>query len=134
MMTSQNAAMLQQMMADYAAGNLDAMYAVINDDAVFVESPELPFGGEYIGAAGFRSLMENMLGQYEMHATDGEVWDAGDRVILRVTAHFTSRKTGAKGSTAVAEIYRFANGKIAGADVFYHAPGDIAKLHDVPMS
>jgi ketosteroid isomerase-like protein len=133
-MASQNAALLQQMMADYAAGNLDAMYAVINDDAVFVESSELPFGGGYIGAKGFQSMMENMLSQYEMYATDGEVWDAGERVILKVNAHFTSKKTGAKGSTAVAEIYRFANGKIAGADVFYHAPGDIAKLHDVPAS
>ena len=133
-MTSQNAALLQQMMADYAAGKLGAMYAVINHDAVFVESPELPFGGEYIGAKGFQRLMENMLSQYEMYATDGEVWDAGERVILKVNAHFTSKKTGAKGSTAVAEIYRFANGKITGADVFYHAPGDIAKLHDVPAS
>jgi ketosteroid isomerase-like protein len=133
-MTSQNAAMLSQMMADYAAGSLDAMYAVIDDDAVFVESSELPFGGTYIGGRGFQTLMENMLSQYEMHATDGEVWDAGERVILRVNAHFTSKKTGAKGSTAVAEIYRFANGKIAGADVFYHAPGDIAKLHDAPAS
>src|SRR5262245_28742551 len=129
-MAASNAQVLWNFMACYATRDLDRMCGYLHPECVFVESGELPYAGEFHGPEGFRTLLDKMLGAYDMSFTDPEIMEAGERVVVRIVSTFVSRQSGASVTMPVTEIYSFTDGKISRADVFYREPGWVTQLHD----
>ncbi len=129
-MSSQNARILKDFMACYGTGDIDKMCSLLHPDCVFHESGELPYRGDHHGPEGFRALLGQMLGTYNMSFTGAEVLDTGDRVVAKIIATFVSKKSGASVEMPVVEIYSFADNRIIEADVYYREPGWVAQLHE----
>lgn len=63
-----------------ASGDLDAVLALLAEDCVVTQDPELPWGGDYVGPEGFTrfallcgTLMEFRTDVVAMFESDGEV-------------------------------------------------------------
>lgn len=104
---------------DALASDLDAACGLLADDVVVDEANSLVFGGERTGIDGFRSMIADLMGAYRVRLGDHVVRDAGDVVLVTLTARLESRRTGQAGEMTVVDIYTVENGRIARIDVFY---------------
>jgi ketosteroid isomerase-like protein len=109
------------------AGDLEAATRLLDDDFVFREPRQLPYGGDHHGpgavAAVFGQMLElaevEIVGPIRFHETAGPV-------VLRLTAAFTSRASGRRVEVDVVELYHVRDGRIVEGDVYYKDPGAVA--------
>jgi hypothetical protein len=91
-----------------------------DEQIVIREAGSLPYGGDWTGTAGLRSLMDTIASTAKLSVSDVEVFDAGGGyVITRQTANFTVDSTGATLSVPMVEVYELRDGKITVIDVYY---------------
>lgn len=112
-------------------GDVATLKEFVSPDCVVHEPADLPYGGEYHGVDGLLAMFAAIGRDYEFSANDVETMEVGGgRVVVRIDATFTSRRSGRTCAFPVAEIYTLAGGQIADIDVFYKEPGAICSLHD----
>lgn len=119
---------MDQFFAGYAAGDLDAVASLVHPDGVIRESDALPFGGDYVGPDGFRTLIGAMLRDFDFEVLSREDLPAGDTLVIKMGARFTARHSGEQVELPVVELYTVRDGLIVEADVYYKDPGAVAAM------
>lgn len=126
------AGVMDQFIAAFEKGDLDAVCALIHPDAVVREAAGLPYSGEYRGPDGFRTLVGAMFGGYEFQLLETEYLPVdAERIVVKMDARFTSRISGNSVDFPVVEIYTIRDGTIRGIDIYYKNPGAVSALHGV---
>jgi ketosteroid isomerase-like protein len=129
-----NGPVAAKLLDSFIAGDLAGAVSVIHADCVVHESAALPYAGDWHGPAGFTELVATMVGLYEVGFAGYEIIDNGELVSMRAFATFTSRATGRGLETSIVEIYRFRDGQIVDADIFYKDPSAVRELNEVLVS
>jgi len=123
-----NGAVAAKLLDSFIAGDMAGAVSVIHADCVVHESRALPYPGDWHGPDGFTTLVGTMVGLFDVTFAGYEIIDDGDGVSMRAFATFTSRATGRSLDTSIVEIYRFRDGQIVDADIYYKDPGAIRDL------
>jgi ketosteroid isomerase-like protein len=110
------------------AGEFDEVRALLHDDVVISEPPQLPFGGTYLGPTGFDALIDRIVGIATFAVADGghRQFQDGDPVLVHFDFELTSVATGERVRTPLVELFTVRAGKIAKLDIYYKDPGAVA--------
>lgn len=127
-MNSSNGDVAAKLLDSFIAGDIASALSTIHPDCVVHESPALPYPGDWHGPEGFGELVRTMAGLFEVTFSGYELIDDDTSVAMRAYATFTSRANGKSLDTVVVEMYRFRDGQIVDADIFYKDPGGIREL------
>ncbi|WP_433297406.1 NAD-dependent epimerase/dehydratase family protein [Pseudonocardia sp. CA-142604] len=112
-------ATLQEFVTRMQAGDRTEALDMIDADAVWREADTLPWSGEWRGPDGFVRLDCEINTLAEMTVRDYTIVEAGEVVEMRLSAVFTSRKSGRRLPMEIVEHYTVRDGKIHGANAFY---------------
>ena len=121
-LNSSRAAILEKFLELGRARNLAALRAMVTEDIRITEAESLPFGGEYVGWAGYLELTNKVFGKIrkvrlELMGT----WDGPQQSLV---AHFVlnavSKRTEKEISMPLLEIWEFKNDKISAITPFYY--------------
>ena len=121
-LNSSRAAILKKFLELGRARNLAALRAMVTEDIRITEAESLPFGGEYVGWAGYLELTNKVFGKIrkvrlELMGT----WDGPQQSLV---AHFVlnavSKRTEKEISMPLLEIWEFKNDKISAITPFYY--------------
>ena len=121
-LNSSRAAILEKFLELGRARNLAALRAMVTEDIQIKEAESLPFGGEYVGWAGYLELTNKVFGKIrkvrlELMGT----WDGPQQSLV---AHFVlnavSKRTEKEISMPLLEIWEFKNDKISAITPFYY--------------
>jgi ketosteroid isomerase-like protein len=123
-----NASVAAKLLDSFIAGDLAGAVSVWHPDCVVHESRALPYPGDWHGPAGFTELVTTMTGLFDVTFAGYEIIDNGEMVSMRAHATFTAKATGRSLETSIVEIYRFADGRIVDADIYYKDPSGIREL------
>ena len=95
----------------FAAGDMDAVYALMDPESVWYEMETLPYGGIYHGPdAVFENVFTRLGEEWEPYsATPIEFIAEGDRVAVRGEYRGTHRETGGQLVAPFAHFWRFEN-------------------------
>jgi ketosteroid isomerase-like protein len=115
------------------AGDIRACAALLDDSNVFSEAASLPFGGDYVGAEGFRRMLGAVSRDFRVELDPPEIAGTGDWVAVVVRGTFTSRATRRSMPVDCVDIYRLRDGKIVRVDVHYKEPAALAALCREPV-
>jgi uncharacterized protein len=116
------------------SGDIDSCAALLDEANVFSEAASLPFGGDYVGADGFRRMLSAVNRDFRVSLDPPEIAGAGDWVAVVVHGTFTSRATRRSMPVDCVDIYRLRDGKIVRVDVHYKEPGALAELCRTPLA
>jgi ketosteroid isomerase-like protein len=116
------------MVTAFTTGDIPAVLREFHPDCLLHEAESLPYPGTYKGLEGFMELLGIMGAAFEITFDGHEIFDAGETVVARLQATFTSRKSGRQVSMPIVEVYKFLDGKIIDADVYYKDAGLIGEL------
>ena len=120
-LNSSRAAILEKFLELGRARNLAALRAMVTEDIRIKEAESLPFGGEYVGWAGYLELTNKVFGKIrkvrlELMGT----WDGPQQSLV---AHFVlnavSKRTEKEISMPLLEIWEFKNDRISAITPFY---------------
>ena len=109
-----NKAIVQQMYAGFAAGDVPAVVAAFADDIAWTEADGFPLAGTYVGP---QAVVENVfmrLGEFSDNwsvAIDRTIAD-GDTVVADGRYTWNHKETGAPCEARMAHIWTFENGKV----------------------
>jgi ketosteroid isomerase-like protein len=132
---SDNTAIVERFFAAVLGGDVPALNELVSPDCVVHEPADLPYGGEYKGVEGLLAMFGAIGQGYEFAVNSAETMDVpGGRVVVRIDATFTSRRSGRTCAFPIAEIYTLAGGQIVDVDVFYKEPAAIRALDDDPVA
>lgn len=104
-------------------GDLDRMSEYFAEDCRFHEPEVLPWGGDFVGKAGFRELIEIVSSKYSIEILKSELIEGGDDfMIYSMSLRWTSLRTSESFDMPVIELHRVKDGKILDADIYYKDP------------
>jgi uncharacterized protein len=104
----------------------EAMAAVLHPDIEVIEPDSLPFGGVYRGLdVFFNTLLPQIAGAFSLGVEDAQILAGGSTAACRMTAVYTSHRTGSVIRMPYVEVYEVVDGLIAKADVY---PQDATEL------
>jgi ketosteroid isomerase-like protein len=116
------------MVAAFQTGDIQAVLGEFHPECQVHEADSLPYPGTHTGLEGFTELLGSMHTSFDITLENSEIFDAGDTVVQRVQMTFISRKSGRKISMPVVEVYKFRDGKIIDADVYYKDAAAVGEL------
>ncbi len=97
-----------------------AMAATLDENVTLHQSPDLPFGGTYVGHDGYRSWADAMSAIFEsVDASAPVFYEAGDTVVTVCTLTTRTRGTGETISLPMVQIVTVKEGKITDFRPFY---------------
>jgi ketosteroid isomerase-like protein len=99
-------------------------WAVVNEilspDVVVREPEGLPYGGEYRGHDGFKTLMKNLAQHWaDVSPVDMSYTAGGNVVHMEATLIATARATGREITLPFIESWAFENGRIVSGTIYY---------------
>ncbi len=107
------------MSGDDGAG-FDAMRATLAPDVVLHQSPDLPFGGEYVGPARYAEWAAAMRAIFDrVDVRDAEYFERDDAVVVVCRLVTRSRATGQTLDLPMAQLVRVRDGRISEFRPFY---------------
>ena len=113
-----------------ANGNadFDEMRQTMDAGVVLHQSPDLPFGGEYVGYEGYERWAKAMAFIFDkLEVTDREFFEHGEKVIVICRFVTRSRINGSVEDLPMAQVVTVRNGKIIDFRPFYwNVPAYIA--------
>ena len=127
-MPEDNVAVVRAFTDALRSGDIRACAALLDDSNVFSEAASLPFGGDYVGAEGFRRMLGAVSRDFRVELDPPEIAGTGDWVAVVVRGTFTSRATRRSMPVDCVDIYRVRDGKIVRVDVHYKEPAALAAL------
>jgi ketosteroid isomerase-like protein len=124
-----NVAVVRRFLDLILEGKLEEALGCLHEDFVIRSPPELPYGGDHHGPAGFGELVAGLVAIAVPEQIGApEIRDAGDCVVLRAPSRFTSHTTGESVEITVVELYFVRDGQIVEMDVYYKDPAAVARL------
>ena len=119
---SSRIAILEKFLELGRSRDMAALEAMVTEDIRIQQAPSLPFGGVYIGWAGYLDVTEKLFGK--MRKVHLELIDAWDGPQCSLVAHFMlsaiSKRTQQDISMPLLEIWEFKNDKVSAITPFYH--------------
>lgn len=110
---ARNRAVIREMFARMAAGDLTAMVGMLAPDVRFVQAPGLPYAVDVTGIEAAMGGLGAMIKAWaRLDACAVDVLASGDTVIALVDMTGTSSTSGRRYSGPVAELFRFEDGLI----------------------
>lgn len=108
--------------------SFDEFAATLAADVVLHQSPDLPWGGEYVGVERYADWAAAMSECFEIvDVKDPEFTETGDRVVVLCTLSTKSRKTKETFEHPMVQVVTVENGKITDFRPFYwHVPDYVA--------
>ncbi len=105
--------------ADAGASFAD-MAATLDPEIMLHQSPDLPWGGEFHGHAGYEEWARQMSRAFDrLHVKDTRFFTDGDTVVITCRLVTRSRASGKTLDLPMAQIVRVCNGRIAEFRPFY---------------
>ena len=100
---------------------LTALEAMVTEDLRIEQAQSLPFGGVYLGWAGYLDVTQKLFGKIrKVHLELIDTWDGQQRSLV---AHFMlnaiSKRTQEKISMPLLEIWEFEGNKVSAITPFY---------------
>lgn len=103
-----------------AGASFDEMAATLDPNIQLHQSPDLPWGGEYIGHQGFRDWATAMSNCFDyLDVKDPEFFDSGDKIVILCRLHTRSRANGTLLDHPMAQVVTVKDGKISEFRPFY---------------
>lgn len=127
-MSAREEQIIGESLAAFARGDVAGATASYHPDVVMTQAASLPHGGRHVGPAAVSTAITTLGATFDVTANGVELYSAGDRVVLRVDALFTSRATGRSAAVPDLEVYRFTDGLIVSIEVFYQDTKALADL------
>lgn len=100
--------------------SFDEMRETLAADVVLHQSPDLPFGGDYVGFEGYERWAIKMGSIFnKLEVTDREFFEQGDKVIVVCRFITQSRINGSVQDLPMVQVVTVRNGKIVDFRPFY---------------
>ena len=114
-------AILQKFLELGRSRELTALEAMVTEDLRIEQAQSLPFGGVYLGWAGYLDVTQKLFGKMrKVHLELIDTWDGQQRSLV---AHFMlsaiSKRTQEKISMPLLEIWEFEGNKVSAITPFY---------------
>ncbi len=110
----------RQFMSGDSTHGFGAMRDTLAEDVVLHQSPDLPFGGEYIGPQRYREWAEAMRAIFDVvDVRDAEFFERYDAVVVVCRLVTRSRATGETMDQPMAQVVRVREGRITEFRPFY---------------
>ena len=115
------AAILEKFLELGRSRELTALEAMVTEDLRIEQAQSLPFGGVYLGWAGYLDVTQKLFGKMrKVHLELIDTWDGQQRSLV---AHFMlnaiSKRTQEKISMPLLEIWEFEGNKVSAITPFY---------------
>ena len=119
---SSRVAILEKFLELGRSRDMAALEAMITEDIRIQQAPSLPFGGVYVGWAGYLDVTEQLFGRMrKVHLELIETWDGPQRSLI---AHFmlnaVSKRTQESICMPLLEKWEFKDDKVAAITPFYY--------------
>ena len=119
---SSRVAILEKFLELGHSRDMAALETMITEDLQIQQAPSLPFGGVYVGWAGYLEVTEKLFGKLrKVHLELIETWDGPQCSLI---AHFTlnaiSKRTLEEISMPLLEKWEFKEGKVSAITPFYY--------------
>ena len=94
--------------------------ATLDPDVVLHQSPDLPFGGEYVGHTQYEQWALTMSAIFDtLEVVEQDWFEKGDKVIVVCRFKTRSRRNGSSQDLPMVQVVTVKNGKIADFRPFY---------------
>ena len=115
-------AILKKFLKLGSSRDLASLEAMVSKDLRIEQADSLPFGGVYIGWAGYLDVTQQLFGKMrKVHLELIDTWDGQQRSLV---AHFMlnaiSKRTHEKISMPLLEVWEFEGDKVSAITPFYH--------------
>ena len=102
------------------AASFDAMQATLDPEVVLHQSPDLPFGGDFTGHAGYRQWADAMRALFDrVDAQNPAFYESGNTIVITCDLLTRTRRTGEEMKLPMAQVVTLRNGKIIEFRPFY---------------
>lgn len=101
------------------SGNWEAAEAMLTDDFVATEAPNLPFAGVYRGKKGLQELFGKVMGMIDATGFDIQAMTAGDDWVVVLLDMMARDSDGSELRLPLAEAMRFRDGKVCEIRPYY---------------
>jgi ketosteroid isomerase-like protein len=121
MMTTAQVAVVKSFYDGLIRQDIAALESLLDVESLVIkEAASLPYGGEYHGLQGFRSLLAKLTESWAaVSFADFSYATGDDLVVAMFLMHATARATRQKTSFRVIEIWRFSAGKVVAIEPYY---------------
>ena len=100
--------------------DFDGLRQTLASDVVLHQSPDLPFGGEYVGHEGYERWAQAMSAIFDkLEVSEREFFEQGEKVIVLCRFATRSRVNGTTQDFPMAQAVTVRNGKIVDFRPFY---------------
>jgi ketosteroid isomerase-like protein len=100
--------------------SFDDMAATLHPDVILHQSPDLPWGGEYVGHQGFKDWSIAMSDCFDyLDVKDPEFFEMADKIVIVCRLTTRSRLHGNEMSRPMAQVVTVKDGKISEFRPFY---------------
>ena len=100
--------------------SFDAMAATLDPDVVLHQSPDLPFGGEYVGHKRYQVWADSMCAIFDrVDAQNPEFFEKSEVVVIVCTLTTRIRATGQEMQFPMVQVVKLKDGKISEFRPFY---------------
>jgi ketosteroid isomerase-like protein len=103
-----------------AGASFDGMAATLDPDVVLHQSPDLPWGGDYVGHAGVRDWSVKMSDAFDyLDVREAEFFEKGDTVVIICRVIMRSRRHGNQLDYPMSQVVTVRDGRIVEFRPFY---------------
>ena len=100
--------------------SFDGIAATLDEAVVLHQSPDLPFGGEYVGHKEYEQWAKAMSSIFDtLEVAEQEWFESGNKVVVLCRFVTHSRINGSSQSQPMAQVVTVLNGKITDFRPFY---------------
>ena len=118
---SSRLAILEKFLELGRSRDMAALEAMVTEDLRIEQAESLPFGGVYLGWAGYLDVTEQLFGRMrKVHLELIDVWDGTQcSLVVRFMLNAISKRTQEKISMPLLEIWEFEGNKVSAITPFY---------------
>ena len=103
-----------------AGASFAGLAATLDPDVVLYQSPDLPWGGEFRGHAGYENWAQQMSRAFDrLEVADTRVFTEGDTVVITCRLVTRARASGETLDLPMVQVVRVASGRIVEFRPFY---------------
>jgi ketosteroid isomerase-like protein len=127
--TEDSRALVVKFVDAFGEQRFDDARSLLHDEFVAHAAGDVPYSGDYRGAAGFLDLVTKMSEALDVTPTSAMHFIAdGETVVLHYRLRFTGRASGNSAEMSMSEVFTIRDGLIIELDVFYKNPSAVRAL------
>ena len=120
-MSQENVEIVRRIYDAWAIGDFTAGAEALDQNVVFVVSPDFPAFGVFLGLDGITNYMRDFLAQWERWTVEAKYLEAvGDTVLAHVVQHGKGKTSGIEGTIPHFMLFTFRGNKIVRLETVMH--------------